>query len=98
MVEWFVHPSIVLSGGVILLTWPTSATGFSLQSTRVLGPSAVWTSVSPGLVIGGENIVAIIPSGTQQFFKLGQLCLRSATIFNLQRLLALDDSIWLVGT
>jgi hypothetical protein len=64
------NPSIVLSGGAILMTWPTSATGFNLQSSPVLGPSAVWTIVTGQIAIGGQNIVTIIPSGTSQFFRL----------------------------
>jgi subtilisin family serine protease len=64
-------PSVVLSGGAVLLTWPATATGFTLQSTKALGSSAAWTAVSPGpIVIGGQNLVTIIPSGTQQFFRL----------------------------
>jgi subtilisin family serine protease len=64
--------SLAFSGGVILLTWPTIPARFNLQSSRKLGPSAAWTTVSPSVVAGGENIVAIIPSEAQQFFRLGE--------------------------
>jgi hypothetical protein len=64
------NPSIVLSGGAILMTWPASATGFTLQSSAVLGPSAAWTTVTGQISIGGQNILTIIPSGTSQFFRL----------------------------
>jgi hypothetical protein len=66
-------PDIILSGSNVILTWPTSATGFTLQYTTTLGSSAVWKTVSPGpVVIGVQNVVAVTVSGTQQFFRLSQ--------------------------
>jgi uncharacterized repeat protein (TIGR03803 family) len=70
--------SIVPSEPYMILTWPTDYAGFSyagytLQSTRNLGSSAVWTTVSPEpVVIGGQNVVINTISGAQQFYRLSQ--------------------------
>jgi hypothetical protein len=53
--------------------WPTTATGFSLQSTMNLASSAVWTSVFSGPVVAnGQNVVTNPISASQQFFRLSQ--------------------------
>jgi uncharacterized repeat protein (TIGR03803 family) len=65
--------SIIASGAYVILTWPTNAPGFNLQSTTNLGSSAVWTTNLPGpLVVNGQNTVTNPISGTQQFFRLSQ--------------------------
>jgi uncharacterized repeat protein (TIGR03803 family) len=57
----------------VILTWPTNANGFILQSTTNLLSWVLWTLVSPGpVVLNGHNIVTIPISGTQQFYRLGQ--------------------------
>ena len=61
------------SGADVILTWPSNAAGFTLQSTANLVSSAVWTTVSPGpVVVNGQNAVTNHISGTQQFFRLSQ--------------------------
>jgi len=61
------------SGADVVLTWPTNATGFTLQSTTNLASPAVWTTVSPApAVVNGQNAVTNPISGTQQFFRLSQ--------------------------
>ena len=65
-------PTIVQTGGSLLLTWPTTTPGFTLQSTSALGPKAVWTPVTQApIVIGGQNVqsITVLP-GQQQFFRL----------------------------
>jgi hypothetical protein len=65
--------TITPAGANVLLTWPTSATGFSLQSSTSLGSTAVWTTNLPAPVIGnGQNTVTSPISGTLQFFRLSQ--------------------------
>jgi uncharacterized repeat protein (TIGR03803 family) len=55
-----------------IFSWPTNATGFTLQSTTNLG-SPVWTTNSPApVVLNGQNTVTNPISGTQQFFRLRQ--------------------------
>jgi uncharacterized repeat protein (TIGR03803 family) len=63
--------SIMLSGGNVILTWPTNATGYKLQSITNLVPSAAWNTVSPApVVVNTNNAVTNAISGTQQFFRL----------------------------
>lgn len=48
---------ITRSNNQVVLSWPTSPAGFSLEFASAL-PAATWTPVSPApVVIGGENIV-----------------------------------------
>src|SRR5450759_2288652 len=50
--------TIIPYGANVILTWPTNAAGFTLQSTTNLVSPAVWSTVSPGpVVIGGQNVV-----------------------------------------
>ena len=61
------------SGSNLVLTWPTSATGFSLQTTLALGPSASWSAVTTTpVVVNGNNQVTIPLSGSATFFRLKQ--------------------------
>ena len=65
--------AIIPYGENVILTWPTNAFAFTLQSTTNLGSSAVWTTnSSPPVVIGGENEVINTISGRQQFYRLSQ--------------------------
>jgi uncharacterized repeat protein (TIGR03803 family) len=65
--------SVSLSGANIILTWPTNATGFTLQSSPSLGVSAAWgTDLNPPVVVNGQNTATITKSGTPVFFRLSQ--------------------------
>jgi hypothetical protein len=65
--------SAVLSGNNFILTWPASATGFTLQSTVNLTPPVVWTTNSPApVIINGQNTVTDLISGAQKFYRLIQ--------------------------
>jgi uncharacterized repeat protein (TIGR03803 family) len=72
------QPTVIPSGGNVILTWPThyagfDYSGFTVQSTTNLGPSAVWTTNSPApIVVNGQNTVTIPMTGSQQFFRLSQ--------------------------
>jgi hypothetical protein len=72
------QPTVIPSGGNLILTWPTNYagfdySGFTVQSTTNLGPSAVWTTNSPApIVVNGQNTVTIPMTGSQQFFRLSQ--------------------------
>jgi len=65
--------SIIPSGPYVILTWPTNAFVFTLQSSTSLDSSASWStnSLAP-VVIGGQNVVINPISGTQMFFRLSQ--------------------------
>jgi hypothetical protein len=64
------------SGPNLILTWPTNYagfdyTGYRLETTINLGPSAAWTTNSPApVVVNGQNTVTNAISGRQQFFRL----------------------------
>ena len=65
--------TIISSGANVVLTWPTNATGFTLESTTNLGSSASWSAVSPtNVVVNGQNTVTNPITGTQMFFRLSQ--------------------------
>jgi uncharacterized repeat protein (TIGR03803 family) len=72
---WAPTPQLIItpSGANVVLTWPTNATGFTLQSTTNLGSSAVWSTNSPApVVVSGQNTVTNPISGSQMFFRLSQ--------------------------
>jgi hypothetical protein len=58
-------------GNNLISYWPTSAEGYSLESTTDLTNPGSWTTVgvSP-MVISGQNVVTNPVVGTQQFFRL----------------------------
>ena len=61
------------SGANIILTWPTNAVIFTLQSTTNLVSPAVWDAVSPPpVVINDQNTVTNTISGTRKFYRLSQ--------------------------
>jgi uncharacterized repeat protein (TIGR03803 family) len=61
--------TVTLSGANVVLTWPTNALEFTLQSTMSLDP--VWTNVVQGpVVVNSNNVATNTLSGTQQFYRL----------------------------
>jgi len=57
----------------VIVSWPTNFTGYTLQSTTNLGPSAIWsTNVPAPVVVNGQYTVTNSISGAQQFFRLSQ--------------------------
>ena len=63
----------VFHARTVILTWPTNATGFTLQSTTNLGSSAVWTANSPApVIVNGQNMVTNPISGSRQFYRLAR--------------------------
>ena len=65
--------TIVRSGTNMILTWPTSATGFTLQSAMNLFSPVVWAAVSPlPVVVNGQNTVTNPISGPRKFYELSQ--------------------------
>jgi uncharacterized repeat protein (TIGR03803 family) len=65
--------TITPSGAKVILSWPATAAGFTLQSTTNLGSLAFWTTNSPApVVVNGQNVVTNPLSGAQQFFRLSQ--------------------------
>jgi hypothetical protein len=65
--------TLIPYGANVILTWPTNAFGFTLQSTTNLASSADWTTNSPTpFVIGGQNVILNPISGPQLFYRLIQ--------------------------
>jgi uncharacterized repeat protein (TIGR03803 family) len=63
--------TISLAGTLVMLTWPTNATGFTLQSTTNLAPPTVWSTNLPApVVINGKNTVTNPVTGRQTFYRL----------------------------
>jgi uncharacterized repeat protein (TIGR03803 family) len=64
--------TIVLARTNLVLTWPTNAVGFTLQSaTNFVAP--FWTNVSSGpVIVNGQNTVTNPISDTQRFYRLSQ--------------------------
>jgi len=59
------------SGANVILTWPASASAFSLQSTTNFAAPIFWNSVSPGpVLINGQNTVTNPLFGPQRFYRL----------------------------
>lgn len=62
--------SVVASGINVKLSWPTTATGFSVEGTTNLSPPQ-WAPVTAAAeVVDGANVVTLPISGTTQFFRL----------------------------
>jgi hypothetical protein len=60
-----------VSAGNATLSWPVAAPGFTLYSSSTLGSGAVWTVVTNGVSIVGQNYqVTVSPSGGTKFFRL----------------------------
>jgi uncharacterized repeat protein (TIGR03803 family) len=61
------------SGTNVILTWPTNATGFTLESTTKLVPPAIWiTNSTSSFVVNTNNAVTNAITGTQKFYRLSQ--------------------------
>jgi uncharacterized repeat protein (TIGR03803 family) len=65
--------AISQSGTNMVLKWPASFSGFTVQSTTSLVSPVIWTPVARSPVaIKGQNTVTTPISGTQQFYRLIQ--------------------------
>ena len=63
--------TITSSGPTVILTWPTNASAFTLQSTSNLVSSPFWTTVSPApVVVNGQKTATNLISDTQRFYRL----------------------------
>jgi hypothetical protein len=63
--------SLKLSDYGLILSWPTNAVGFTLQSATNLAPPVTWIdSTSPPAVVGAEFTVTNPISGPSQFYRL----------------------------
>ncbi len=61
------------SGTNVILTWPTNATGFNLESTTNLVSPAAWiTNATAPFVVNTNNAVTNGITGTRKFYRLSQ--------------------------
>jgi glucuronoarabinoxylan endo-1,4-beta-xylanase len=61
---------VIQQGGSIVLSWPTNAASFSLESSKDL-TSIVWNPVSPSPVVtGGQNVVTNAMASGASFYRL----------------------------
>lgn len=60
-------------GSDVEISWPTSASGFVLESVSALSPTATWSPVGQTPVVSGDNNVVTVPiSSGNQFYRLRQ--------------------------
>ncbi len=63
--------NIAPAGSNVVISWPSSATGYQLQSASSLVPPVAWSSVTQTPSNNGTTISVVIPvSGSRQFFRL----------------------------
>lgn len=64
--------TIVPSWTNVILTWPTNAVGFALQSITNISSSKWTTNLPAPIIVNGQNTVTNAISGIQQVFRLSQ--------------------------
>jgi uncharacterized repeat protein (TIGR03803 family) len=65
--------TIIPSRDKFILSWPTNAAGFTLQSTTNLDLPAVWNTNYPApTIVNGQNTVTNPISGDQQYYRLSK--------------------------
>ena len=73
--ELIVSPKLAItpSGPDVILTWPTNAAGFTLESATNLVPPVVWvTNATTPVVVSTNNVVTNTITGTKRFYRLIQ--------------------------
>jgi hypothetical protein len=61
--------NVARSGTGVLLSWPAYATGFRLQSTAYLGPTASWATIP---TVSGQTSFLATASAESSFFRLSR--------------------------
>jgi hypothetical protein len=64
--------TIVLSGANVVISWPSAATGFVLESTTALGPGMTWSPVDTTGAVeqGGQKSLTVPIEGTAKFYRM----------------------------
>lgn len=69
-------PTLVVSvsGSNVVIAWPADAAGVTLQSSPVVGPTAVWSTVdtSGAVVENGQKKLTVTPSAQSQYYRTRQ--------------------------
>jgi len=60
------------SGNNLVISWPASATDYTLESAASLTPPVVWTPVTtpPALTVGDQKVITLPMGGGDEFFRL----------------------------
>jgi hypothetical protein len=58
------------SGGNMVLAWPVSTPGYTLQATPSLSPPITWTNVGTGTLVGLQYMVTNAISPAPSFYRL----------------------------
>jgi Glycosyl hydrolase family 3 C-terminal domain/Carbohydrate binding module (family 6)/F5/8 type C domain/Fibronectin type III-like domain/Glycosyl hydrolase family 3 N terminal domain len=66
------QPAIVLNGTNVLISWPNTVSGWSLQTSPVLGVPGSWSNVAMPPLVNSEYIVTNAISGPARFYRLEQ--------------------------
>jgi hypothetical protein len=67
-----IHLAITNAGANVVLSWPTSATALSLQSSSSLAAPISWASNTNPVAVSNDTFTATLPpAGAEQFFRLG---------------------------
>lgn len=77
--EYVARPilSLAAKGGRVELSWSASYTGFVLQGSPAIGPTAKWTNVKEAETqVNDRNIVEVDPAGAR-FFRLATIALEN---------------------
>ena len=57
-------------GNQVVLSWPSTASGFALQKTTSLSPLS-WSAVTdPVVVVGDQNTVTVSLTGGESYYRL----------------------------
>jgi len=65
--------SLTRSGANVIISWPATFSGYSLQTASDLKPGALWTPVSqPAAQVGNEYRATVPIARAHQFFRLVQ--------------------------
>jgi PKD repeat protein len=65
--------TVTLTNGMVALSWPTNASGYTLQFATNLIPPVDWMNVtSPPVIVSGQNVVTNSMAAPQMFFRLDQ--------------------------
>lgn len=59
-----------LEGGNLVLAWPVSASGYTLESSATLGPNASWSAAGGNVVSEGGFYRVTLPLTSTTFFRL----------------------------
>jgi len=63
--------NISRTGNNVAISWPTSASGFTLQTTTSLAPAS-WSNAGNPVVQGAQNVFTITATNSARFYRLKQ--------------------------